>query len=142
MAKIESVTDVSDVKAKTDLINSASGSGTLNDTNTSDTITPSSLPTKMHLIFDISNLNNNNDDFDIKVKVGVTSSERVVSYYNLTSDGTDITADTGSGTGSTIKQRKIDISNILVFTTEQVLLSLTKNSATDRDVAYKYLCGV
>ena len=126
----------------TDLMNSASGASTLNDANPSDTIVPSSLPTKMHAIFDISNLNNNLDDFTLEVKVGAAASERVVAYYRLTSDGTDITADTGSGIGNKIKVRRIDISGILVYTGEQVLLNYTKNGATDRNVAYKYICGV
>ncbi|MCW3140572.1 MAG: hypothetical protein N2V72_00105 [Methanophagales archaeon] len=118
------------------------GTGTLNDANPSATIVPDSLPTKMHLILDISNLNNANDDFTLEVKVGVSGSERVVAYYKLTSDGTDITCDTGSGTGSIIKQRRIDISDILVYNNEQVVVSRTKNSATDRDVEYKYVCGI
>lgn len=133
---------VNEIKAKTDLMNSASGTGTLNDANISDTIVPGYLPTNMHVIFDISNLNNNDDDFDLEVKVGVAASERVVAYYNLTSNGTDITIDKGSGTGSVVKQRKIDISDILVYTDEQVLVEYTKNGATDRDVPYKYICGV
>jgi hypothetical protein len=102
----------------------------------------SSLPTKMHVIFDISNLNNANDDFTLEVKVGAAASERVVAYYKLTSDGSDITADTGSGIGNKIKVRRIDISGILVSAGEQVLLDYSKNSATDRNVAYKYICGV
>ena len=130
------------IKAKTDLMNSASGSSTLNDANPSDTIVPSSLPCKMHVIFDISNLNNANDDFTLEVKVGAAAAERVVAYYKLTSDGSDITADTGSGIGNKIKVRRIDISGILVYTGEQVLLDYTKNSGTDRNVAYKYICGV
>lgn len=129
------------IKAKTDLLNSGSGSGTLNDANQSDIIVPSSLPTKVHVTLDISNLNNAADNFTLEVKVGAAASERVVAYYKLTSDGTDITADTGSGTGSKIKQRRIDISGILVYTGEQVLLNHTKNGATDRNVSYSYICG-
>jgi len=140
IAAVQVVVDA--IKLKTDLLNSAAGSGTLNDANVSDTIVPSSLPAKIHLSFDISNLNNNLDDFTIEVKVGASGSERVIAYYNLTSDGTDITADTGTGLGSIIKQRKIDISNILCFSSEQMIVELTKNGATDRDVAYKYICGV
>ena len=128
--------------AKTDLINSASGSSTLNDANPSDTIIPSSLPTKMHVIFDISTIIVAGDDFTLEVKVGAAASERVVAYYNLTSDGADITVDTGTGTGAVIKQRRIDISGILVYGGEQVLLNYTKNGATDRNVAYEYVCGV
>lgn len=127
--------------AKTNLMNSAAGSSTLNDANPSDTIIPSSLPTKMHVILDISNLNNAADDFTLEVKVGAAASERVIAYYKLTSDGSDITADTGSGIGNKIKVRRIDISDIMVYTGEQVLLDYTKNSATDRNVAYKYVCG-
>ena len=134
--------DLDAVKAKTDLLNSTSGSSTLNDANVSDTIVPSSLPCKMHVIFDISNLNNANDDFTLEVKVGAAASERVVAYYKLTSDGSDITADTGSGIGNKIKVRRIDISGILVYTGEQVLLDYTKSSGADRNVAYKYICGV
>lgn len=130
-----------DVYVKGGLI-SSSGTNTLNDANTSDTIVPTSLPTKMHVAFDISNLNNNLDDFTLEVKVGVSGSERVVEYYKLTSDGADITIDKGSGIGAVVKQRKIDISNILVYTGEQVLLNYTKNGATDRNVTYKYICGV
>ena len=130
-------------KSLVDIAIPDSGTGTLNDANTSDTIVPSILPaSKVHITFDINNLNNNGDDFDIEVKVGVAASERVVSYYNLTSDGTDITADTGSGIGAIIKQRRIDISDILVYTGEQVVVELTKNSATDRNVPYNYVCGV
>ena len=70
-------TELGLVKSKTDLMNSALGTGTLNDANTSDTIVPGSLPTSMHITFDINNLNNNGDDFDIEVKVGVAASERV-----------------------------------------------------------------
>jgi len=139
---MQTIVNLRGIKSKTDLINSASGSGTLNDANVSDTIIPSSLPTKMHVILDISNLNNAADDFTLEVKVGAAASERVIAYYKLTSDGTDITVDKGSGTGSKIKQRRIDISDILVYTGEQVLLNYTKNGATDRNVAYEYVCGV
>jgi hypothetical protein len=141
--KVDAVqADVTAIKAKTDLMNSAMGTATLNDANPSDTIVPTSLPTKMHLIFDISNLNNNGDDFDIAVSVGTAANERVVAWYNLTSDGTDITCDTGNGVGTIIKQRRIDISDILVYTSEQVIVTRTKNSVTDRDVVYEYGCGV
>ncbi|MHC1623457.1 MAG: hypothetical protein ACXQTR_02560 [Candidatus Methanospirareceae archaeon] len=134
--------DLEAIKAETDKMVSDSGSGTLNDANPSDTIVPASLPTKAHIVFDISNLNNADDDFTIEVKVGASGSERVVAYYKLTSNGTDITCDTGLGTGSIIKVRRIDISDILCFTGEQILVSRTKNSATDRNVDYRYLCGV
>ena len=136
---------VDGIKAKTDLINSALGSGTLN-TGTSNphtaTLVPTSLPTKMHLAFDISNLNTNLDDFEVQVSVGASASERVIAWYGLTSDGTDITCDEGSGVGSVIKQRRIDISNILVYTAEQVIVSLKRNAGADDTVDYKYLCGV
>ena len=134
--------DLNSVLAKTDLINSASGLGTLNDANTSDTIIPTKLPTDMHLIFSIRNIIVAADDFDIEVKVGPTASEDVVAYYNITSDGVDTTIDKGSGAGSIVKERKIDISSILVNTGEQVIVQYTKNGAISRDVLYKYLCGV
>jgi len=134
--------DVTAIKAKTDLMNSAVGTGTLNDANPSDTLVPTALPTKMHLAIDISNLNHNLDDFDISVSAGTAGNERVVVWYNLTSDGTDITADTGSGVDTIIKQRRLDFSDIFVYTAEQVIVSLTRNSGTDRNVDYKYLCGV
>lgn len=117
------------------------GSGTLNDANTSDTLTPTKRPCSMHLIFDISNLNHALDDFDIEVKVGTVGNEREVAYYNLTSNGTDITADTGSGTGIVIKIRRIDIQHILVAASEQVLVELTRNGPTDRGVPYKFANG-
>lgn len=133
------------IKAKSDLMNSALGSGTLNTATANPhtaTIVPTSLPTKMHLIFDISNLNTNTDDFEVQVSVGAAGNERVIAWYGLTSDGTDITCDTGSGVGSVIKQRRIDVSNILVYTGEQVIVSLKRNAGTDDTVDYKYLCGV
>lgn len=133
---------VTAIKAKTDLINSATGSGTLNDANPSATIIPTLLPTKMNLTISINNLNNNGDDFDIEVKVGPSGSEETEYWVNLTSDGSDISADSGNGVSIVIKQRRIDISNITVHASEQVVITLTKNSATDRDVAYKYSCGV
>ena len=137
--------DLAAIKTQVDLINSASGSGTLNTATANPhtaTISPSSLPTKMHLIFDISNLNTNTDDFEVQVSVGAAASERVVAWYGLTSDGTDITCDTGSGVGSVIKTRRIDISNILVFTGEQVIVSLKRNAGADDTVSYKWICGV
>lgn len=121
------------------------GSGTLNTAIANPhtaTIAPPSLPIKMHIIFDISNLNTNTDDFEVQVSVGAAASERVIAWYGITSDGTDITCDTGSGVGTVIKQRRIDISNILVFTGEQVIASLKRNAGADDTVAYKYLCGV
>ena len=133
------------IKLKSDLMNSASGSGTLNTATANPhtaTIVPSSLPTKMHIEIDISNLNTNTDDFEVQVSVGAAGNERVIAWYGLTSDGTDITADTGSGTGSVIKQRRIDISNILVYGSEQVIVSLKRNAGVDDTVDYKYLCGV
>jgi len=133
------------IKLKSDLMNSDLGSGTLNTATANPhtaTIVPSSLPTKMHLIFDISNLNTNTDDFEVQVSVGAAASERVIAWYGLTSDGTDITCDEGSGVGSVIKQRRIDISNILVYTGEQVIVSLKRNAGADDTVDYKYLCGV
>lgn len=131
-----------DRKAIYDLLSRAdASSGTLNDANPSDTIIPSLLPCAMHLVIDISNLNNNGDDFLLEVKCGVALSERVIAYYALTSDGTDITVDTGSGARSITKNRRIDIDGILVAASEQVLVEYTKNGATDRDVSYKYVCG-
>ena len=130
---------------KVNMMNSDSGSGTLNTATANPhtaTIVPSSLPTKMHIEIDISNLNTNLDDFEVQVSVGVAASERVISWYGLTSDGTDITCDTGSGVGSVIKQRRIDISNILVYNSEQVIVSLKRNAGVDDTVDYKYLCGV
>ena len=135
-------TDLDAVKAKTDLLNSASGSSTLNDANVSDTIVPGSLPTKIHVVFDISTIIVAADDFTLEVKVGAAASERVVAYYKITSDGADTTIDTGSGTGAVVKQRRIDISDIMVYTGEQVLLNYTKSSVTDRNVLYRYVCGV
>ena len=120
------------------------GSGTLNTATANPhtaTIVPISLPTKMHIEFDISNLNTNLDDFEIQVSVGVAASERVIAWYGLTSDGTDITADTGSGSGSVIKARRIDISGIQIATGEQMIVSLKRNAGVDDTVDYKYLCG-
>lgn len=74
-------TVVDAIKAKSDLINSDVGTATLNDANVTDTIVPASLPTKMHLTFDISNLNIAADDFDISVAVGVAAAERLVAFY-------------------------------------------------------------
>jgi hypothetical protein len=119
-----------------------SGSATLNDANPSDTIIPSSLPTKMQVILDISTIIVAADDFTLEVKVGASGSERVVAYYKITSDGTDTTIDKGSGTGAVVKQRRIDISDIMVYTGEQVLLDYTKNGAADRNVLYNYVCRV
>ena len=134
--------DAAAIMAKTDLMNSDSGSATITGTD-SDTIVPSSLPTKMHLTLDINALVANGADNTIEIKVGAGASERVVAYYNLTGDGAGITADTGSGVGAIIKQRKIDISNILVYTGEQVIIANTKNDAGgDLAIPYKYLCGV
>ncbi|GAI18844.1 unnamed protein product, partial [marine sediment metagenome] len=84
------------IKLKSDLMNSDSGSATITGTD-SDTIVPSSLPTKMHLSLDINALVAAGADNTIEIKVGVGASERVVAYYNLVGDGADITADTGSG---------------------------------------------
>lgn len=140
--KIGRLVNIDAVKDKTDLLNSAAGTSTLNDANVSDTIVPPSLPTKMHVILDISTIIVNNDDFDLEVKVGVMGSERVVAYYNITSDGVDTTIDTGSGIGAVVKQRRIDISDIMVYAGEQVLLDYTKNSVVDRNVLYRYVCGV
>jgi len=130
--------DVSAIKAKTDLIRSDVGSGILNDDNTFDTIIPDSLPTNMHLALDISDLNHAGDDFTIEVKVGTLGNEQVVAWYNLISDGTNIKYDDGT----IIKQRIIDISDILVCSAKRVIISRTKNSITDRDVPYEFMCGV
>lgn len=134
-----------EIIAKTNLLNSASGSGTLNTATANPhtaTIVPSSLPTKMHLTIDISNLNTNLDDFEVQVSVGAAASEQIVAWYGLTSDGTDITSDTGSGVGSIIKIRRIDISNIKVSAGEQVIVSLKRNAGVDDTVDYDYLCGI
>jgi len=139
---IDELGRINEIKAKTDQLNSAFGTSTLNDANTSDIIVPTTLPANVHIIFDISNIVVAADDFDIEVKVGVAASERVIAYYNITSDGADTTIDKGSGTGSVVKQRKIDISDILVYESEQLIVELTKNGATDRDVVYKYTYGV
>jgi hypothetical protein len=134
--------DIDAILAKTDLLNSALGSSTLNDANPSDTIVPSALPTRLHVVFDISTITVASDDFTLEIKVGASGSERVIAYYRITSDGTTTTIDNGSGTGVTSKQRRIDISDITVYTGEQVLLNYTKNSATDRNIFYRYVCGV
>lgn len=121
---------------------SESGSGTLNDSNTFDTITPTKLPTKLHVVFDVSNIANNGDDFTLEIKVGVSGSEKVVAYYKVTHDGTNRSIDTGGGTASVVKVERIDVSDIMVYTGEQVVVSRIKNSATDREVPYKYAGGV
>jgi len=130
------------VKAKTDLLNSTAGTSTLNDANTSDIIVPPSLPCNIHIVFDISTIIVAGDDFTLEVKVGASGSERVVAYYNITSDGTYTTIDTGSGAVAKTKVRRIDISDVMVYTGEQVLLNYTKNGATDRNILYRYMCGV
>jgi len=138
-------TDLDAIIVKTDLMNSTSGSGSLNTAAANPhtaTITPSSLPTKMHIEIDISNLNTNTDDFEVQISAGVAASERVVAWYGLTSDGTNITCDKGSGVGTVIKERRIDISDILVFTNEQIIVSLKRNAGADDIVGYKYICGV
>ena len=134
--------NVDAIKLKSDLLNSTSGTSTLNDANPTDTIVPPSLPWKMHLILDISTIIVAADDFTLEVKVGASGSERVVAYYKITSDGTDTTIDTGSGTGAVVKQRRIDISGIMIYTGEQVLLEYTNGGGDSRDVLYKYVCGV
>jgi len=135
--------DAAAIVAKTDLMNSDSGGPTtLNDANPSDTIVPSSLPTKMHLTFDISTITTNLDDITLEVKVGTNGNERVVAFYRLTSDGADLSCDKGSGVSAVIKERKIDISNILVFTSEQVLVERTKNAGVDNAIPYQWICGV
>ena len=135
-------TDLNTVIAKTDLLNCGSGGSTLNDANVSDTIVPPTLPCNMHVAFNITAISGADDDFTIEVKVGASGSEQVVAYYKITSDGTDTTIDTGSGTGSKVKVGRIDISDILVYTGEQVLVNYTKTSTTDRNVPYEYICGV
>lgn len=142
MQDVKTLARLAAIKLKSDLINSDSGSATITGTD-SDTIVPSSLPTKMHLTLDINALVANGADNTIEIKVGAAASERVVAYYNLTGDGADITADTGSGVGAIIKQRKIDISNILVYTGEQVIIGNTKNDVGGNlAIPYKYICGV
>lgn len=133
--------DLVTVKAKSDLINSDSGSASITGTD-SDTIIPSSLPTKMHLTLDISALVANGADNTIEIKVGVAASELVVAYYNLTGDGADITCDKGSGVGAIAKQRSIDISNIKVAAGQQVIIENTKNDVGGNlAIPYDYLCG-
>jgi hypothetical protein len=120
------------------------GSGTLNTATANPhtaTIVPISLPTKMHIAIDIFNLNTNLDDFEVQVSVGTSGNERVIAWYGLTSDGTDITADVGSGSGSVIKTRRIDISGIRIASGEQMIVSLKRNAGVDDTVDYKYLCG-
>ena len=119
------------------------GSGTLNtatDNPHTATIVPILLPTKMHIEIDIHNINTNLDDFELQVSVGAAASERVIAWYGLTSDGTGITVDTGSGVGRVIKTRRIDISGILVNESEQVIISIKKNVGADDTVDYEYLC--
>ena len=121
-----------------DNLNPVNGSGILNDANQSALIAPTRTPVDLHVVFDVNGLNNNNDDFDLSISVGVAGSELVTSWYNLTSDGTDITVDKGSGVGAIIKQRRMDISDIMVDVGEQAVLNYTKNSATDRNVPFAY----
>lgn len=129
------------IKLKSDLINSDSGSATITGTD-SDTIVPASLPTKMHISLDINALIAAAADNTIEIKVGAAASERVVAYYKLVGDAVDVTADTGSGVATLIKQKRIDISNILVYTGEQVIIANTKNVGGDLAIPYNYLCGV
>ena len=119
-------------------LTATTGSGTLNDANTSDTIVPTTRPCKTELVLDISALNNASDDFTLDVKVGASGSEQVVAWFNLTSDGTDITCDTGSGVGFVIEQRRLNITDITVLANEQMIITRTKNGSTDRNVPYAY----
>ena len=137
--------DLLALKTLLDLMKSDSGADTLNTATANPhtaTLTPSSLPTKMHIEIDISNLNTNTDDFEVQLSAGVGGSERVIAWYGLTSDGVDITSDKGSGVGAIIKERRIDISNILVYTGEQVIVSLKRNAGADDTVSYKWITGV
>ena len=120
----------------------ACGSGTLNDANTSDVIVPVSLPCLIHIMFDIINLNNASDDFNIEVKAGVAESERVVCWVNLTSDGANITLDNDTGTPQVIHIERLSLANIIVWTGEQVIVELTRNDAADRDVPYGWAISI
>ena len=132
--------DITAAKAEVlEALTATTGSGTLNDANTSDTIVPTTRPCKTELVLDISALNNASDDFTLDVKVGASGSEKMVAWFNLTSDGTDITCDTGSGVGFVIEQRRLNIMDITVLANEQMIITRTKNGSTDRNVPYAYV---
>ena len=122
---------------------SEAGSGTLNDANVQDVIVPTSFPCLIYIQFDITNLNNAGDDFDLDVQVGPNGSEIICSWCNLTSDGADITLDNDTGTPQVVHIRQLQLLPLCVQNTEQVLVNYTKNSVNDRDVPYAYsiCCG-
>jgi len=108
----------------------------LNDANPFDTLLPAFAPCVLGLAVDLSNLNNNLDDFTLQVSIGVAASERVVFYGKFTSNGTDISMDRGSANAVVIKERRIPIFDGIVYFGEQTLIALTKNGLTDRNVPY------
>ena len=134
--------DVASIKAKTDRLPPDFTSGTLNDETNNATISPANSPCSAHVTLDLSTIIVADDDFTLEVKVGVGGSERVVGYYKVTSDGSDTSIDTGSGTASKTKVRRTDISDIMIYTGEQLRLDYTKNSDTSRDVLYRFNAGV
>jgi len=111
-------------------------SGTLNDGNPGDTLTPGTRPCLVDAIFDLTNLLNAGDDFELSISVGAGGSERVVAYYGVTSDGTDLFIDPGSGVPAAVAVRRLGVSGLLVADDEVVKLDYVKNSANSRDIAY------
>jgi len=112
---------------------------TLNDANVTDTITPATRPCEISVTFDLTNLLNAGDDFDLEISVGAGGSERVVEFYNVTSDGADLFIDNGSGVAALTELRKIDAGGIQAALGEVVKLDYTKNSANSRDIDYQVL---
>lgn len=118
------------------------GSGTLNDANVSDTVVPLTLPSVLNVIFDITAIIVNLDDFILDVRIGAAASERIVFWNQITSDGVDIFIDPGNGVSVLTELRRVGIHGFKVGVGEQVLFNYTKNSANSRDIPYEWMLGI
>ena len=118
------------------------GSGTLKDANVSDTLVPTTRPCVLNVIFDITAIIVNLDDFDLDVAIGAAAAEHIAFWNNITSDGVDIFIDPGDGVPVITELRRLDIRGLLVNAGEQVLLNYTKNSVNSRDIPYEWMLGI
>ena len=112
------------------------GTGTLNDSNTSDEITTTASGAIVWIGVSLENLADG-DDFDLELDRYDGTEYRTYKKYNITVTGTAISLNSGGGAVVNYID-EVDWEDVYLDSTRKLRVKITNNSGTDRDFPYWY----
>jgi len=120
------------------LVEGLAGSDTINDGASLFEIVSPILPIKEMLSFDLTNLLNAGDDFELHIFTGPSGATIEIAAYKITSDGVDLIIDKGDGLPVRQKLRRLETSDITLHLGEVTNIARIRNSANDRDIPFNF----